>query len=143
MRQHRMIGREIQLADDADRIIAGLHAGELDAVIGVIELAAGEMAEEIEMPPGPAKFAVGCELEADAGLLTDHLGDLVVLDLAQMVGGDLAFFQLRARGLDRCRPQQAADFIGAERGFGTLSHVVSLVVFVLPSPFEAISEASS
>ena len=114
-----MIVREIELADDTDRIIARLHARKLDAVIGVIEFAAGQMAEKIEVPPDPTEFAIGRELEADLGLLADHLGDLVVLDLAQIVGGHLTLLKFSACLFNRGRSQQAADFIGAERSFGS------------------------
>ena len=38
-----MIVREIDLADDADRIVAGLHPGELDAGVGMIKLSAAEL----------------------------------------------------------------------------------------------------
>ncbi len=62
----------------------GLHALELDAVVELVDLDAVEHAEEIEMPPGAAEFAVGGELEADLFLLLDDLLDLAVFDLFQL-----------------------------------------------------------
>ena len=67
----------------------------------VIERDAVETAEEIEMPPGAAEFAVGGELEPDLFLLLDDLLDLAVFDLAQRVGRDLAALALGARLLER------------------------------------------
>ena len=58
----------------------GLHALELDAVVEFVDLDAVEHAEEIEVPPGTAEFAVGRELEPDLFLLLDDLLDLAVLD---------------------------------------------------------------
>ena len=98
----------------------GLHAGELDALVGVVEFATGEILEKIEMPPGAAEFAVGRELQAGRGLPVHDLFDLDILGLAQILGGDLALLELGARFLDARRPQQAADLVGAEWGFGSL-----------------------
>ena len=120
MIQHRMIGREIELADHADGVVPGLDARELDALLGVKQFAAGEILQEIEMPPRAAEFAVGGELQPDRGLLVHDLFDLDVLDLAQIVGRYLALLTPGARLLDARRPQQAADLVGAERGFGSL-----------------------
>ena len=100
--------------------MAGLDARELNAGLGVEELAAAELGQKIEMPPGAAEFAVGRELQADGRLLVHDLFDLEVLGLAQVLRRDLALLQLRARFLDARWPQQAADLVGAERGFGSL-----------------------
>ena len=108
MLQHRVIG-EADLAGDLDALHLGLHALELDAVVELVELDAVEHAEEIEMPPGAAEFAVGGELEADLLLLLDDLLDLAVLDLFELGRGDRALLALRARLLDRRGAQQAAD----------------------------------
>src|ERR1700741_3292235 len=116
MIQHRMIGREIKLADHAHRIMPGLDAGELDAGLRVKQLAAGQLGEEIEMPPGAAELAVGRKLEADRGLLVHDLLDFQVLDLAQIIRRDLALLPLGARLLDLLRPEQAADLVGVEGG---------------------------
>ena len=120
MIQHRMMVREVQPADHADGVVAGLHAGELDALVGMKQFAAGEIFEKIKMPPGAAEFAVGGEFQADLRLLVHHLLDLAVLDLAQVVGGDFTLLQSGAGFLDARRAQQAADLVGAERGFGSL-----------------------
>src|ERR1700676_4920904 len=106
--QHRMVVRKIELADDADGVMPGLHAGELDALVGMEQLAPREILEKIEMPPGAAEFAVGRELQAGRGLPGDDLFDLHVLGLAQILSRNLALLQFGARFLDARRPQQAA-----------------------------------
>ncbi len=50
--------------------------------------------EEIEMPPGAAKLAVGRKLEADLLLLADDLFDLAVLDRLELRRRDRALFAL-------------------------------------------------
>src|SRR5258708_38598245 len=77
------------------------------------------------MPPRAAEFAVGRELQADRGLLMHDLFDLHVFDLAQIGGRYFAPLQFGARLLDLRRTQQAADLVGAERGFGSLHDVNS------------------
>ncbi len=118
--QHRMIGGEVELADHADGVMPGLDAGELDALVGMEQFAAGQTFKKIEMPPGAAEFAVGGELQPGRGLLVHDLFDFHVLDLAQIVGRYFALLQSGARFLDARRPQQAADLVGAERGFCSL-----------------------
>ncbi len=113
-----MVCREIQLALDADAFTAGRHAGELDA-LGGIHLAAIQMPQEIEVPPGAAEFAVGRKLQAHRRLPVDDLLDLGILDLAQLIGLDRALLEFRARVLDAVGTQQAADLVGTERRFGT------------------------
>src|SRR6202790_2141475 len=120
MCQHRMIVREIELADDAHRVMPGLDARELDALLGVKQFATRQLREKVKMPPGAAEFAVGRKLQSDRGLLVHDLLDLHVLDLAQIVGGNLALLQSGARLLDARRPQQAANLVGAEGGFCSL-----------------------
>src|ERR1700761_4499586 len=125
-----MVIREIDLADHAYRIVTGLHARELDAHVGVKQLAPGEMAEEIEMPPGAAEFTVGRELQPGRGLAVYDLLDLNVLGLAQLGGGDLALLEFRTRLLDARRTQQAADLVGAEWRFGSLHGDNSRILFM-------------
>lgn len=126
--QHRMVVGEIELADHADRIMPRLDARELDARVRVKHFAAGELGQEVKVPPGAAEFAVGRELQADRGLLVHDLLDLHVLDLAQIVSRDLALLEPDAGFLDLGRTQEAADLVGAEGGFGSL-HVLSLPNF--------------
>jgi len=130
MVQHRMVAGEIELADHPHRVMPGLDARELDAGLGMKQFAAGQLGEKVEMPPGAAEFAVGREFQADRGLLVDDLLDLEVLGLAQVVGRDLALLQPGARLLDARRPQQAADLVGAERGFGSLHGLNSRGIFI-------------
>ena len=108
---------------DAPRL--GLHALKLDAVVELVDLDAVEHAEEIEVPPGAAEFAVGRALQADLLLLLDDLLDLLVLDLLQLSGVDLVLLALLARFLDRRRAQEAADVIGAKRRLVSFHWVVS------------------
>ena len=58
---HGVIGKT-DLAGDADALRLGLDALKLDAVVELVELDTVEHAEEIEVPVGPAEFAVGREL---------------------------------------------------------------------------------
>ncbi len=123
MLQHRMVVRKVELADDADARRAGSGRRRTGCPRRGETVRSRRGAEEIEMPPGAAELAVGRELQADRGLLLHDLFDLAVLDLAQVVGRDFARLELGARLLDARRPQQAADFIGAERGFALLSRI--------------------
>src|ERR1700724_185685 len=118
--QHRMIARKIELADHAHRVMPGLDARKLDALVGMKQFAAGKMAKKVKMPPRAAEFAIGRELQAERGLLVHDLFDFHVFNLAQIRGRNLAFLQLGPRHLDLRRAQQAADLVGAERGFGSL-----------------------
>src|SRR6267142_6970096 len=125
MIQHRMVVRKVELADPANGVMPRLHAGERVAGVGMEEFAARELGEKVEMPPRAAEFAVGRELQADRGLLVHDLFDLHVFDLAQIGGRYFALLQFDARRLDLRRTQQAADLVGAERGFGSLHDVNS------------------
>ncbi len=123
MFQHRVVG-EADLALDPDALHLGLHALELDAVLELVEFDAVEHAEEVEMPPGAAEFAVGGELEADLFLLLDDLLDLAVFHLLELGRGDCALLALRARLLDRRGAQNAADMVGAKWRFCPLHSCV-------------------
>ncbi len=125
MVEHRVVVGKTELADHADRVMPGLNACELNARVGVKQFAAGEFRQKVEMPPRAAEFAVGRELQADRGLLVHDLFDLHVFDLAQIGGRYFAPLQFGARLLDLRRTQQAADLVGAERGFGSLHDVNS------------------
>src|SRR5689334_7427421 len=117
--QHRMAGKA-DFAVDLDGLGFGLHAVELDAVIGRVERHTLKSAEKIEMPPGAAKLAVGGKLEPGLFLLGDRLFDLAIFDRAQRRGGDLVARALLARRFDRCRSQQAAEMVGAKWRGGAL-----------------------
>ena len=81
------------------RMLRGLvcDALELDAVIELVDLDAVEHAEEIEVPPGAAKLAVGGELEPDLLLLLDDLLDLAVLDRLELRRREISPFSRLAR----------------------------------------------
>src|SRR5437588_12630803 len=115
-----MVGRNIELADDAIALGPGLHAAELDAVVERDLLAAGEPPEEIEMPPGATIFAVGRKLKADLLLLADDFFDLAVLNLLELGGRNGALLALGARLLDRCAAQDRTDMLVSERRPGSL-----------------------
>ena len=105
---------------DMQPLSLGLRALELQALRDAHQFDAVEMAEEIVVPPRAAEFAVGHRLQADRFLPGHELGDLGILDRLQPGRRDLAGRAFGARLLDRRAAQQAADLVGAERGFGTL-----------------------
>ena len=118
MLQHRMIGKS-ELSDNAQALRLGLHAMELNALLGLEKLDPVEHAEKIEMPPGAAELAVGGELEPDLLLPGDDLFNLTILDGLELGRADRALFMFGARFLQGGRTQKAADVIGAEGGFGS------------------------
>src|SRR5438477_10285023 len=119
MIEHRMIGREVELADHAHRVMPGLDARELDARLRVKQFAARQLRQKVKVPPGTAEFAVGRELQTDRSLLVHDLFDLEVLGLTQVLRRYLALLELGTRLLDALWPQQAADLVGAEWGSGS------------------------
>jgi hypothetical protein len=80
--------------------------------------------QEIEMPPRPAKFAIGDRRQTGGFLLFDDIFDLAVLDRFELIGADFTFSSALARLLERGRPQQAADMIGAKRRRLSLAHAL-------------------
>src|SRR5438477_8789297 len=119
MIKHRVIGREVELADHAHRVVPRLDTCELDAGLGVKQFAAGQLRQKVKVPPGTAEFTVRRELQADRSLLVHDLFDLEVLGLAQVLRRYLALLELGTRLLDALWPQQAADLVGAEWGSGS------------------------
>ena len=71
---------EIHLSGNLYCLVLCLDTVKLNACGGGDRFDTLEAAEEVEMPPGAAKFAIGCELEADVFLLPDDLFDLAVFD---------------------------------------------------------------
>jgi hypothetical protein len=104
---------EAELAGRAHAFGLGFDAGEDDALAGRDHLHAVEPLEEVKLPPRAAQFSVGRELEADLLLLLDDLLDLAILDLAKLLGRDLALGALRPRLFQRGRAQQAAGGLSA------------------------------
>jgi hypothetical protein len=82
----------------------------------------GEALEEIEVPEGAAELAVGDRLEPKLLLQLDRVADRLVLDPAQLLGGDGPGFPLVARVEQFLGAQQAADMVGAERRRGAGRH---------------------
>ncbi len=83
--QHRMIAKR-HFTGDAHALRFGLDAVELDALIHFHQLHALQRAEEVEMPPGAAKFAVGYHMQAAGALLLNGVTNRVVFDLTQVRG---------------------------------------------------------
>jgi hypothetical protein len=81
--------------------------------------------QKIKVPPRAAELAIGDCLQADFLLFLDDARDLAVLDCLEFGGTDRALGALVPRILERLRPQQAADMIGAERWLGSLHDVNS------------------
>ncbi len=98
------------------------HPFELDAVlpmpfqriVAFLEFDAADLGEKIEMPVVATQFAVGDAFEAGVFLQLHNFADAVVLDLAQLFGGDVLAHTLHARVQQTCWTQQAADMIGPE-----------------------------
>src|SRR5262245_50837056 len=128
MLQHRVVG-EAEFADDARALRPGLHTLERNALLHHVAFGAVEAPQEVEVPPGAAELAVGDRLEPDLLLLLDHALDLAILDRLERGRIYPALGVLLARLLQRCRTQQAADMVGAERRLGTL-HVRPFVVVI-------------
>jgi len=111
---HRMAGKA-DLADDAQRLVDADAALEVHAGVELDRRDALKMFQKIEVPVSPAELAVGDRLQADRLLLADEGHDLAVLDRFERGVGDLRTFALLTGELQRWRPQQAADHVGAER----------------------------
>ena len=77
--------------------------------------------EEVEVPPVAAELAVGHGGQADRFLLGDECGDRLVLDRAQLVGGQPALTPFGAGIGEPLRSQQTADHVGVvgERSHGS------------------------
>ena len=61
-----------QLAGDANAVRFGLHAVELDPLLGIVTFNALQAIEEIEMPPCATKLTVGDHVQAAVALLLNQ-----------------------------------------------------------------------
>src|SRR5258708_37845432 len=113
-----MVGKA-DLAHDAQPLRLGLHAAELDALLGLVNLEAVEHPEKVEVPPGAAELAVGRKLKAEFLLPLDDPLDLAVLDRLELGGGDGTLFALGPPVLERRRAQDAPDLLGPKRPGGS------------------------
>ncbi len=138
MLDHRMAGKADR-AGDLHAFIARRDGGKGDAGIHDVALDAVEAPEKIEMPPRAAEFAVGDRLQAGRFLLADDGLDLAIFDRLERCGIDLALGVTLARLFQRGRTQQAADMIGAERRFGSLTHCFTPVACQRPQTSSASS----
>ena len=118
MLDHRMRAVATELADHAQHHGLGLRTLELDLALAEIGFDAVELAEEIVVPKGAAKLAVGHGTKPRFLLLADHGLDLAVFDRLELFGGDLAALALGARLLESGGTQEAPDMIGAKRRLG-------------------------
>jgi hypothetical protein len=103
-----------------DRLVHAQPAGHLDRVRRVGDVAlliveggqqrawhlgdAADLVDEVHVPGGAAELAVGHRPQPRLPLQRDHLADRVVLDRAQLPGGDLAFRPPPARLVQPGRP---------------------------------------
>ena len=118
----------------------GVDAGEMDAVLGLVQLHAVKAAIEIEMPPGAAELAVGRKLAARSPPASDDLLDLAVFGLLELRRGDLG---LVLALLPRLLSAAAACAGGCRRGRrGTAPFVRGLAASDLPHTSSASSTIS-
>ena len=80
MLDHRMRPGHAELAGDLHAFAARRHAGKGDAGVHDVLLGAIETPEEIQMPPGAAKLAVGDRLQPYVFLSLDDALDLAIFD---------------------------------------------------------------
>ena len=73
-----------------------------------------ELVDEVHVPRSTPEFPVGRALQPDVALHLHDLADRVILDRAQLLGGNLAGGELLAGCQQLLRPQQAAHVVGAE-----------------------------
>jgi hypothetical protein len=125
MNEHRMVSGKSQPTHDMRRLRLGVHALELNSMSRVAYFDAVEHSEEIEVPPGTAEFSVCDTFEPDRFFLGDDLRDFAIFDVFESGRVYRARFAFGAGFLDRCRAQDAADMIGAERRLGSKSHISS------------------
>src|SRR6478609_597779 len=90
----------------------------------------------------PAHLTVADHVQAGVFLQTHRVPHRIVFQLTQIIGSDLAVVETRARVLQRCRPQEAADDVGPYRL--EVVHFVSTLRKILRySASKAQSDASS
>src|SRR6478735_1747432 len=112
MRQHRVIGRKIDLAINADALRPRRDALELDRLVVLFDPHPVQHAPEIEMPGCAAKFAVGRKLQTYLFLFVDEAFDLAILDSPELRIGDLLVLVPSAGFLESIGTQETADLIG-------------------------------
>ena len=100
--QHRVVAKA-QLAGHSHAVGFGLYSVELNPLLGIVTLNALKTVEEIEVPPGTAKFTVGHHMQAARALLLDDVANSLVLHRAKLSGINLAAGELQASLLDGIR----------------------------------------
>src|SRR4029079_13441153 len=144
MLDHRVRPGHAELARDLDAFVARIDAGEGDAGFHDMLLGAVEAPEKIEMPPRAAEFAVSDGVQADVLLLPDDALDLAVFDFLERLRRHLALGAPGPRLVDRFRPQQAADVVGAEWWLQAFHpHTSSAISTIMRSLAHCSSSAST
>ncbi|MNN11660.1 hypothetical protein D3C81_1246260 [compost metagenome] len=115
MFQERMPGKA-DFAGQSGRIRSGFHAVEHVTLVHHHMLHTIEAPEEIQMPVAAAEFPVRHGLQAQLLLLVHQVADYIVLRLCQCIPGIGSGGELLPCFLQRCRTQEAADYIIAVRG---------------------------
>ncbi len=112
--------RAPQLALDEQGGRLRLDALELHAVVRVafaLQLDPVEARDEVDVPPVAAELAVGDGRQAEVLLQLHHLADQAVFGFLQLFRISLARPHLFTEVMQLMWTEQAADVVGAERGF--------------------------
>jgi hypothetical protein len=133
---HRMAGKA-DLSRNLEPFVARGDTGEGDAGVHRMFLHAVETPEEIEMPPGAAKFTVGDRLQPGFFLFLNDALDLAVLDRFELFGRDLTARSASTRLLQRRSTQETPDMIGAEGRMGSLHQAYANISAVVPAEHDA------
>jgi hypothetical protein len=120
MIEHWMAMKGAELVLEPQQNGPRLRPLEQHLALALIGLDAVEPDQEIGLPGGAAELAIGDGFEPDLLLLADHRRDRAVLDSPPLSVADLAALVSAARLLEGCRPQQAADVVGAKGRLGAL-----------------------
>ena len=91
---------EAQFAGDAHAVGFGLHAVKLNALLRFVALHPLQAVEEIKVPPGATKLAVGHHLQAAGALLFNHVANRLVFYRTQLLRVNLTAGELDPRLLD-------------------------------------------
>src|SRR5262249_52062522 len=98
--------------------------------------------DEVHVPGGAAELAVGRRSQPGVLLHPDDLGDRLVLNGAQLGGGDLARGEVSAGIQQFLRPQQAADVVSPERRQVASGHGFPHITIALLSLYQSAASVS-
>src|ERR1019366_8257912 len=94
--------------------------GQLQLLVGTGD--PSELVDEVHVPRGTAKLAVGGGLKAELFLEGDDVVNGAVFSLSQGVGTDFTFAESAPRLEQLGRPKKTADVVGAKRWSKSLAH---------------------